>query len=87
MEWINCDPSKKVDFFTDAQRRTIEFAICAIFYAEMLVRKMGVEDKFEPYGHYFSDDEVKEINLHIKKGNFPSGYYDLCDMIGKDYLP
>lgn len=87
MEFIKCDPSKKVDNLTERQIKLIEFAIREIFYCKMLSRGMGVENEFEAYGHYFSDEEVKEINLKIKEGSFPSGYYELCDMIGLDYLP
>lgn len=68
----------------DKFKRLISFAIRRVLKAEMLNRKMGTWNEF--FKNYdFSDEEFEDIKKEINSLNFPSGYYDLCDLIGEKY--
>lgn len=68
----------------DKFKRLISFAIRRVILAEKLKRRMGTWCDF--LEHYdFSDEEYEEIKILINTFEFPSGYYDLCDLIGEKY--
>ena len=49
----------------------------------MLGQGWGTKDKF--YGWVFSIKEWQELDEHIERDKLPSGYYDLCDLLGESY--
>lgn len=49
----------------------------------MLGQGWGTKEEF--YGWVFSIKEWQELDEHIKNDKLPSGYYDLCDLLGEPY--
>lgn len=64
--------------------RLINFAINHVIRSFMLNRQMGVFNTFLN-SYEFSDEEFDELNNLIKNEELPSGYYKLCDSIGRPY--
>lgn len=59
------------------------FYLRHIIRSYMLGQKWGTKD--EHYGWLFSMKEWEMLEEHIKRLELPSGYYELCDLLGESY--
>lgn len=59
------------------------FYLRHIVHSYMLSQCWGKKD--ECYGWCFSIKEWQELEEHIERLELPSGYYDLCDLLGESY--
>lgn len=59
------------------------FYLRHIIKSYMLGRGWGTKDEY--YGWVFSIKEWQELEKHIERLELPSGYYDLCDLLGEPY--
>ena len=59
------------------------FYLRHITQSYMLGQGWGTKDEF--YGWVFSIKEWQELDEHIERDELPSGYYDLCDLLGESY--
>lgn len=59
------------------------FYLRHIVQSYMLGQGWGKKD--EHYGWAFSVKEWQELEEHIERLELPSGYYDLCDLLGESY--
>lgn len=59
------------------------FYLRHVIQSYMLSQGWGTKDEF--YGWLFSVDEWQELDERIKNDELPSGYYDLCDLLGESY--
>ena len=59
------------------------FYLRHIIQSYMLSKGWGKKDEF--YGWLFSAKEWQELDEHIKNDELPSGYYDLCNLLGESY--
>ena len=60
-----------------------------MFYLRHIIRSymlsQGWGKHCDFYGVLFSVDEWEMLDEHIDMLELPSGYYDLCDMLGEPY--
>lgn len=67
--------------YVTVDKDLVTFALNRIIKYEMLNRQLGtfseVLDCFE-----FSEEDFNKINIDIKNGEFPEGYYSLCEILG-----
>lgn len=66
-------------------KNLIRYAIRCVIKYNMLDAKMGSYNEVLK-SHVFTEDEYKQIDAMIESEMFPSGYYDLCDLIGDEYV-
>lgn len=59
------------------------FCLRHIIESYMLGQGWGKKDEF--CGWVFSVEEWQELEEHIERLELPSGYYDLCDILGESY--
>lgn len=59
------------------------FYLHRIIQSYMLSQGWGKNTEF--YGWCFSIKEWEELEDHIERLELPSGYYDLCDLLGESY--
>ena len=60
------------------------FCLRHIIQSYMLSQGWGNKDEF--YDWVFSIKEWQELDEHSERDELPSGYYDLCDLLGESYL-
>lgn len=59
------------------------FYLRHIIKSYMLSQGWGKNTEF--YGWVFSIKEWQLLEEHIERDELPSGYYDLCDLLGESY--
>ena len=59
------------------------FYLRHIIQSYMLSQGWGTKDEY--HGWVFSIEEWQLLEEHIKCDELPSGYYDLCDLLGESY--
>lgn len=58
---------------------------CLKHVIENVAYNNGLGDYCEVIGYHIPDDSYLEVQKLIDSGDFPSGYYDLCDILGEKY--
>lgn len=59
------------------------FYLRHIIKSYMLGQCCGIKDEY--CGWVFSIKEWQELEEHIERLELPSGYYELCDLLGESY--